>query len=106
MERDVLRHHAVHIAAERGNVQVQQLADLGRPGHAELGGKLRFSLLASDTMKAFVQQRAVGPFDWVVIDTPPVLAVTDAVILAPLVSGVSERERVDRRASVDQSTIR
>jgi len=30
-----------------------------------------------------------GPFDWVVIDTPPVLAVTDAVILTPLVDGVT-----------------
>ena len=29
-----------------------------------------------------------GPFDWVIIDTPPVLAVTDAVILAPLVGAV------------------
>ena len=29
-----------------------------------------------------------GPFDWVIIDTPPVLAVTDAVIVAPLVAGV------------------
>ncbi len=46
-------------------------------------------LLASDTMKAFIQQLAVGPFDWVIIDTPPVLAVTDAVILAPMVSGVT-----------------
>ena len=46
-------------------------------------------LLASDTMRAFVQQLLVGPFDWVIIDTPPVLAVTDAVILAPLVSGVA-----------------
>jgi polysaccharide biosynthesis transport protein len=46
-------------------------------------------LLGSDRMKAFVQQLAVGPFDWVIIDTPPVLAVTDAVILAPMVSGVT-----------------
>jgi len=46
-------------------------------------------LLASDRMKAFVQQLRVGPFDWVIIDSPPVLAVTDAVILAPLVSGVT-----------------
>jgi Mrp family chromosome partitioning ATPase len=29
-----------------------------------------------------------GPFDWVIIDTPPVLAVTDAVIVATAVSGV------------------
>ena len=46
-------------------------------------------LLASDRMKAFIQQLGLGPFDWVIIDTPPVLAVTDAVILAPLVSGVT-----------------
>ena len=45
-------------------------------------------LLASDRMKALL-----GPssewFDWVVVDTPPVLAVTDAVILAPLAAGVA-----------------
>jgi capsular exopolysaccharide synthesis family protein len=46
-------------------------------------------LLGSDRMRAFVQQLGVGPFDWVIVDTPPVLAVTDAVILAPLVSGVT-----------------
>ena len=46
-------------------------------------------LLGSDRMRAFVQQLGVGPFDWVIIDTPPVLAVTDAVILAPLVSSVT-----------------
>ena len=46
-------------------------------------------LLASDAMKGFVQQLNTGPFDWVIIDTPPVLAVTDAVILAPLVSSVT-----------------
>ena len=46
-------------------------------------------LLASDRMRAFLQQLETGPFDWVIIDTPPVLAVTDAVILAPLVSAVT-----------------
>jgi succinoglycan biosynthesis transport protein ExoP len=45
-------------------------------------------LLASDRMTAFLANLQTGPFDWVVIDTPPVLAVTDAVILAPRVSGV------------------
>jgi succinoglycan biosynthesis transport protein ExoP len=45
-------------------------------------------LLASERMNAFLQNLQTGPFDWVVIDTPPVLAVTDAVILAPRVSGV------------------
>jgi polysaccharide biosynthesis transport protein len=45
-------------------------------------------LLASERMRAFVRNLAAGPFDWVIIDTPPVLAVTDSVILAQMVSGV------------------
>ncbi|MEP6782110.1 MAG: polysaccharide biosynthesis tyrosine autokinase [Acidobacteriota bacterium] len=46
-------------------------------------------LLASDRMRALLTGLESGPFDWVVIDTPPVLAVTDAMILAPLVSAVA-----------------
>ena len=45
-------------------------------------------LLASERMLSFLANLQTGPFDWVIIDTPPVLAVTDAVILAPRVSGV------------------
>lgn len=45
-------------------------------------------LLASDRMKNLIGSLASGPFDWVIIDTPPVLAVTDAVIIAPMVLGV------------------
>jgi capsular exopolysaccharide synthesis family protein len=45
-------------------------------------------LLASERMKGFVKNLAAGPFDWVVIDTPPVLAVTDSVILSQMVSGL------------------
>ncbi len=45
-------------------------------------------LLASDRMKTLVSNVQTGPFDWVLIDTPPVLAVTDAVIIAPWLSGV------------------
>jgi capsular exopolysaccharide synthesis family protein len=45
-------------------------------------------LLASDRMKGFLANLAHGPFDWVVLDTPPVLAVTDAVVLAGQVSAV------------------
>ena len=45
-------------------------------------------LLASERMNNFLANLATGPFDWVIIDTPPVLAVTDAVILATKVSGV------------------
>ena len=45
-------------------------------------------LLASERMNAFIANLAHGPFDWVVIDTPPVLAVTDAVIIAQKVAGV------------------
>lgn len=46
-------------------------------------------LLASDRMRALISGLETGPFDWVIIDTPPVLAVTDAVIIAPLVSAVT-----------------
>jgi capsular exopolysaccharide synthesis family protein len=45
-------------------------------------------LLSSDRMIRFLQNLRSGPFDWVIIDTPPVLAVTDAVIVAPHVSGM------------------
>jgi polysaccharide biosynthesis transport protein len=46
-------------------------------------------LLQSERMKTLLTNLSHGPFDWIVIDAPPVLAVTDAVILAPLVSGVT-----------------
>jgi capsular exopolysaccharide synthesis family protein len=46
-------------------------------------------LLASERMKTLINNLSHGPFDWIVLDTPPVLAVTDAVILAPLVNGVT-----------------
>jgi capsular exopolysaccharide synthesis family protein len=45
-------------------------------------------LLASERMNVLLSNLAHGPFDWVVIDTPPVLAVTDAVIIAQKVAGV------------------
>ncbi len=45
-------------------------------------------LLASDRMRNLLTSLESGPFDWIIIDAPPVLAVTDSVIIAPLVSGV------------------
>lgn len=45
-------------------------------------------LLASERMNNFLTNLAAGPFDWVIVDTPPVLAVTDAVILAPRMSSI------------------
>jgi succinoglycan biosynthesis transport protein ExoP len=45
-------------------------------------------LLSSERMNNLLTNLGNGPFDWVIIDTPPVLAVTDAVILAGRVSGV------------------
>src|SRR6202521_1806042 len=45
-------------------------------------------LLASERMKTLLANLVHGPFDWIVVDTPPVLAVPAAVILAPEVSGV------------------
>src|SRR5207244_4056565 len=46
-------------------------------------------LLASERMRTLLTNLAHGPFDWIIVDTPPVLAVTDAVILAPIVTGVT-----------------
>ncbi len=46
-------------------------------------------LLASDRMRTFLTSLESSPFDWIIVDTPPVLAVTDAVILAPLVHSVT-----------------
>ena len=46
-------------------------------------------LLASGRMEALMAQMRQGPFDWVIVDTPPVLAVTDASILTQWVSGVA-----------------
>ena len=46
-------------------------------------------LLSADRMKHFLTSLVNGPFDWVIIDTPPVVAVTDAVLLMPAVSGVA-----------------
>ena len=45
-------------------------------------------LLSSERMRQLVANLESGPFDWVIMDTPPVLAVTDSVILAPYVSGL------------------
>ena len=45
-------------------------------------------LLSSERMQALIANLRSGPFDWVIIDTPPVLAVTDAVIISRSVSGV------------------
>ena len=45
-------------------------------------------LLASERMVGLLKNLVSGPFDWVIVDTPPVLAVTDAVILAPHVSAM------------------
>ena len=45
-------------------------------------------LLASDRMRSLLASLKTGPFDWIIVDSPPVLAVTDAAILAPLLSGM------------------
>jgi capsular exopolysaccharide synthesis family protein len=46
-------------------------------------------LLSSQRMRALLEKLEGAPLDWVIIDTPPVLAVTDSVILAPLVDAVT-----------------
>jgi capsular exopolysaccharide synthesis family protein len=44
-------------------------------------------LLQSERFKA-VLKRLMGKFDYVILDSPPVLAVTDAAVLSTLVDGV------------------
>ena len=44
-------------------------------------------LLASERFKAFVDDMTKA-FDWVIIDSPPVMAVTDAVLIGHVVGGV------------------
>ena len=46
-------------------------------------------LLGSKRMESLFEQMRTGPFEWVIIDTPPVLAVTDASILAREATGVA-----------------
>ena len=45
-------------------------------------------LLSSERMRQLITNLESGPFDWIIIDTPPVLAVTDAVIIVPYMSGL------------------
>ncbi|WP_461207726.1 CpsD/CapB family tyrosine-protein kinase [Clostridium sp. DL1XJH146] len=44
-------------------------------------------ILSSRKMKAFIEE-AKDEYDHILIDTPPVIAVTDAQVLAPIVDGV------------------
>ena len=65
-------------------------------------------LLSSERMKTLLLNLAHGAFDWILIDTPPLLAMADTAVLCPLVDGVaivvgaeqSTRPAVQR--SVDQ----
>ena len=45
-------------------------------------------LLASERMGTLLKTEN-GWFDWIVVDAPPVLAVTDAVLMAPMATGVA-----------------
>ncbi len=62
-------------------------------------------LLSSVRMRQLLQNLAAGPFDWVIVDTPPVLAVTDAVILSAYLSGLAfvVGAEMTRRAHADRA---
>jgi capsular exopolysaccharide synthesis family protein len=72
-EKTALRYHTVspYLSA----------LTAGRPDSDPMAG------LVSDTMNRVLAE-AAEQFDWVIVDTPPVLAVTDAVIMAPHLSSV------------------
>jgi polysaccharide biosynthesis transport protein len=60
-------------------------------------------LMSNQTMRGLLDQLR-GLYDWIVIDTPPVGAVAEALILAPLSDGavvVAGAEMVPRRAIMD-----
>jgi succinoglycan biosynthesis transport protein ExoP len=94
-------HHALRMTNERGLSQLlagqARMREVVQRTHdpnllAITAGRTPSNpseLLASDRMRALLGGLEAGPFDWILIDTPPVLAVTDAVIIAPLVTGVT-----------------
>ena len=94
LTQQALRHDAI---AATGTAGVWLLpAGQRPPGPNELLGSRAFLNVLSESR---------SEFDWIVIDTPPVLAVTDAMILAPLVSAVTfvigaemTRQRLAERA--------
>ena len=88
-------------SSDRGSQAVHHVggprsAEPGRP--ARLGGDGRPAPPIGESASSSATPEAadgrsgdipdLGPFDWVIIDTPPVLAVTDAVTLMPSVSGL------------------
>ncbi len=78
---DVLRGKATHDAIHETKVPRLWLIPSGNPSRhaADLLGSQRFSQL----IECFRQQ-----FDWIVLDSPPVLPVTDACLMTRVASGV------------------
>ncbi len=62
-------------------------------------------LLASDRMRAFLSF-AQANYDFVIVDTPPVLAVTDAVLVGAMCHGVVLCFRANKAARDDLQTCR
>ena len=62
-------------------------------------------LLSSDRMREFLR-RARSQFDFVIIDTPPVLAVTDATVIGSLCDGVVLTLRAGKVLREDAKTCR
>ncbi len=64
-------------------------------------------LLASKRMVQLAASLKQGPFDWIVIDTPPVLSFDDAAVLAPLVDSVTLVHGAEMtRRSVAEAAVR
>ena len=68
----------------------EAMRDLLRPPETNTGGQRKVQRQSGAATRAgkSLPPSVLESFDWVILDTPPVLAVTDAVSLIPAVSGL------------------
>jgi len=71
----------VNLVARAGPVRGLDVVPAGTPQN------LSSERLGSDSMKALIEQ-ARGRYDWVIIDSPPALGLSDASVIATLADGI------------------
>jgi len=67
-------------------------------------------LLGSQQMRVLLEEAGSGPYDWVIVDTPPVLAATDAAVLSSQVNEIvfvigSEMTRLPHAARAHETLV-